>query len=262
MRLIFLFILLQFFALEASADFDTAMALYQKKDYEQAMTEFMHLAEIGDHASQFNVGIMNFRGEGVPKDPVKAYAWMALASQDGEENWTKARDKALSSLTNEQKRLAESARNAMFQRLSDAALEQQLQARLLPRRSARYAKLTKAPPAEYPRFLVKRGEGGWVDLSFTIAADGTTRNHSILFSTNPRFAETVLNNLKGWRYEPRLLNGTPSDVYGDRFRYTFRIWGAEADKPKLEALVKELREKAEHGNAIEIYNAATTLRKR
>ena len=42
--------------------------------------------------AQYNLGLMYFKGEGVPEDDVKAYAWMNLAAAQGDEDAVKVKD--------------------------------------------------------------------------------------------------------------------------------------------------------------------------
>jgi TPR repeat protein len=72
----FFFLLLSSFA---RADFTVAMANYEAKKFPEAMEEFKRLASLGHKDSQMNLGVMYFRGEGLAKDLIEAYAWMALA---------------------------------------------------------------------------------------------------------------------------------------------------------------------------------------
>lgn len=48
-----------------------------------ALREFRPLAEQGDAAAQFSLGLMYANGEGVPEDGIQAYAWFNLAAAQG-----------------------------------------------------------------------------------------------------------------------------------------------------------------------------------
>lgn len=75
----------------ASADsFDGAMRAYRAGDHATAFEGFMEWARRGDHVAQHNVAVMYHRGEGVKRDPTKAYAWMMLAVQDDDEDILRA----------------------------------------------------------------------------------------------------------------------------------------------------------------------------
>ena len=77
-RIVFLLFSLALFCSSVSANFDSAFKLYEKGKYAEAFYAFKNLAYIGDKSSQFNLGVMYFRGEHVQSDPVEAYAWMSL----------------------------------------------------------------------------------------------------------------------------------------------------------------------------------------
>lgn len=47
--------------------------------------EFRPIAEQGDARAQSNLEIMYARGEGVPEDLIRAYAWFSLAAATGNE---------------------------------------------------------------------------------------------------------------------------------------------------------------------------------
>jgi hypothetical protein len=57
------------------ADFEAGLAAYQEQDFDTALEEWRPLAEAGDLKARFYVGVMYLRGEGVDKDPARAYAW-------------------------------------------------------------------------------------------------------------------------------------------------------------------------------------------
>ncbi|MEM9304392.1 MAG: hypothetical protein AAGE01_19935 [Pseudomonadota bacterium] len=65
----------------AMADFDHGMVAYKMGDHDRAWTEFHADAVTGHATAQFNIGVMYYRGEGVERDLVRAYAWIELATQ-------------------------------------------------------------------------------------------------------------------------------------------------------------------------------------
>ena len=60
----------------------------------------------------------------------------------------------------------------------------------------------------YPTRARERGTEGWVDLEFTVAKDGTTRD-AMVRAAEPAetFDRAALDAVKRWRYEPRVVNG-------------------------------------------------------
>lgn len=74
----------------AAAGFDDAMNAYRAGDFDTAFTGFLEVAQAGDHTAQHNVAVMYYRGEGVPRDLRRAYAWMTLAMQGDEAEFVRA----------------------------------------------------------------------------------------------------------------------------------------------------------------------------
>lgn len=68
----------------AAEDFAAGLAATEAGDYERALAVWRPLAEAGDAASQFNVGMMHARGEGVAKDYAEAARWFRKAAEQGE----------------------------------------------------------------------------------------------------------------------------------------------------------------------------------
>jgi protein TonB len=60
----------------------------------------------------------------------------------------------------------------------------------------------------YPARARERGTEGWVDLEFTVAKDGTTRD-ALVRAAEPvgTFDRAALDAVKRWRYEPRVVDG-------------------------------------------------------
>src|SRR5690606_37080356 len=63
-------------------------------------------------------------------------------------------------------------------------------------------------PAVYPREAQRAGIEGWVQIEFTIAPDGSTRDLRILDSEPAQvFDKAALDSVSKWRFEPILRNG-------------------------------------------------------
>jgi TPR repeat protein len=90
-------------AVPVAADtWDGAEAAYERGDYETAARLFLPLAEQGDAAAQYNLGVMYGKGQGVPRDDVLAYMWFNLAAAQGDPNGKGLRDLVAKSMTREQ----------------------------------------------------------------------------------------------------------------------------------------------------------------
>ena len=67
----------------AAADFQGGWEAHERGDYATAYKKWLPLAEQGDTFAQFNLGLMYYKGEGVPEDYVRAFAWFNLAAAQG-----------------------------------------------------------------------------------------------------------------------------------------------------------------------------------
>ena len=76
--------LLAGFAALAHAGLDKGMAAYDRGDYARAYKEIKPLAEKGDIAAQFYLGVMYDFGRGVSQDYVQAMKWYRRAAEQGD----------------------------------------------------------------------------------------------------------------------------------------------------------------------------------
>ncbi len=68
----------------AWAGIEIGLAAYLRGDFGAAERAYRQLAEIGDPAAQFGLGLLYHFGEGVPQDHVEAVRWYGLAALQGE----------------------------------------------------------------------------------------------------------------------------------------------------------------------------------
>jgi len=63
---------------------------------------------------------------------------------------------------------------------------------------------------QYPREALIEGISGWVDIEFTIEADGSVSNPKII-SSNPRrmFDRNAVRAIYKWKFKPRIVDGKP-----------------------------------------------------
>ena len=237
---------------------DEAVALYEKKDYASAFAEFTRMAEIGDHQAQFNIGAMYYHGQHVPRDLVQAYAWMSLAGQKNQGSWNQLAAQILDKLTDEQKQQAAQVRQALFEKLADDVVARQLQPEI-GAGAAEPVRVKKRVNAVYSEQLARKHASGWVELLFTVAPDGTTRNHIVTTATHKDFIKPSLEAVKAWQYEPLLVDGRAVEVYGVEVRFNYRVYGAKFNEDKVREIVAEQRQKAERGSAADRYQFAHFL---
>jgi len=69
---------------EVSAqDFDKGVEAHKSGDYITAYNEWLPLAEQGNYTLQYNIGIMNKIGQGVPVDIAESKKWLQLSAEQG-----------------------------------------------------------------------------------------------------------------------------------------------------------------------------------
>nr|WP_324258187.1 M56 family metallopeptidase [Cellvibrio fontiphilus] len=93
---------------------------------------------------------------------------------------------------------------------------------------------------EYPAQALNKGIEGWVEVEFTIDADGYIVNPQVIaHSPSAIFDRSVLSALKKSHYRPQLFDGQPIVVHGvtELFRFTLvqDNSSAPADHPDLAA---------------------------
>tara|TARA_R110000824_G_C14840086_1_gene638880 strand:- start:7 stop:609 length:603 start_codon:yes stop_codon:yes gene_type:complete len=64
-------------------NFQKGLEAYEAGDYQTALTEWRPLAEQGNSDSQTNLGLMYYKGIGVPQDYAEAVKWYRLAAEQG-----------------------------------------------------------------------------------------------------------------------------------------------------------------------------------
>tara|TARA_B110000211_G_C13549140_1_gene322824 strand:+ start:119 stop:484 length:366 start_codon:yes stop_codon:yes gene_type:complete len=67
----------------AAQDFQKGLTAAVAGDYATALQEWRPLAEAGNMTAQLNLGIMYYKGEGVPQDYKESAKWYRLAADQG-----------------------------------------------------------------------------------------------------------------------------------------------------------------------------------
>jgi TonB family protein len=75
---------------------------------------------------------------------------------------------------------------------------------------AKTLKRVREVPPTYPREAERLGLSGWVDVEFTVAPDGSTRD-LVVRGAQPlgTFDEAAMDAVKRWRFEPVVRDGAP-----------------------------------------------------
>jgi TPR repeat protein len=66
-----------------TADINSAVELLKGKKYDEAYKELLPIAEKGDSVAQFNLSLMFYNGNGVPKDYKKSFDWCEKSANGG-----------------------------------------------------------------------------------------------------------------------------------------------------------------------------------
>lgn len=234
----------------AQADFELGMKYYAQANFEKAHREFKQAAKFGDSSAQYNLGVMYYRGEFVARDPIQAYAWLALAAQESEYLEQGLHLKIYKSFSDEQKKLADLAYQEIFRQFSSAAIEESLQPVLLDQKPlSSKVRILKQKNSYYPQSMLRDDRSGHVDLFLTIAKDGRTRDHVVYFSTDKAFVKPALEAVKTWQFEPAVIDGKPVEVHGHKVRYSFIIDDMKYDEARINKTMSAQREKALAGKS-------------
>jgi protein TonB len=71
--------------------------------------------------------------------------------------------------------------------------------------------LNRVNPA-YPSEAVRNRQEGWVEVAFTVSADGRVRDVSVVSSNPPRvFNASAVRAVEGWTFSPRMENGKAAE---------------------------------------------------
>jgi protein TonB len=77
---------------------------------------------------------------------------------------------------------------------------------------------------DYPIQARQRGIEGWVDVQFTVATDGSVRSPVVL-RAEPKsiFDQAALQAVKGWKYNPKIVDGKPVERPQMKVRIRFEL---------------------------------------
>lgn len=238
----------------AHADFTAALSHYNDKQYDIAMTEFRRSAVLGHKPSQFNIGVMYFRGEGVKQDFIESYAWLAISATDGNAARVQIRDTVMSKMDEQQKdaaidrmstlatEIAEEERKLEPVYLSEAQCQFHL--KIIPK-----SIMGREPPS-------LGGNGYTTDIEFSVDKLGFIRDYSLTVPLNKDSNREIYDWFKYVRYEPVLVNEKPIEVTSASLRYRFLSGRTFKDQDAINKYVDELRAKAKTGNSADMYNFA------
>jgi protein TonB len=89
--------------------------------------------------------------------------------------------------------------------------------------NARAAQLLTRVNPVYPSDAARNRQEGWVEVAFTVGADGRVKDASVVSATPPRiFNAAALRAVQGWTFQPRVENGKPAEQ-SIRTRIEFKL---------------------------------------
>jgi uncharacterized protein len=104
---------------------------FAKGDYVGAMKYFLDGARYADKLSQLCIGLMYLNGNGVRKDPVTAYAWLAIAAERKYPKFVATRDEVWSGLNAGQQQKAIALTEKLSLEYGDAVAKPRMVAQLM-----------------------------------------------------------------------------------------------------------------------------------
>ena len=89
----------------------------------------------------------------------------------------------------------------------------------------RDAQITRMVPPKYPLQAARDNQQGWVEVEFTVTADGGVSNAHVV-DAEPRrvFDRAAIEAVSRWQFKPALINGTPTAVVLKR-KLEFKLGG-------------------------------------
>ena len=105
------------------------------------------------------------------------------------------------------------------------------------------ARETAIPKPKYPKEAENEWSEGWVLLNFTVPADGSLRDPTVVDALGPKgFVNATTKALKFWQFKPATRNGVPVDQYGKEFTVEYRMQGVGAGEAVHREFVRRYNE--------------------
>jgi len=112
------------------------MHCYTRGDYPCALSRFREAARYADKLSQLSIGLMYLNGQGVDKDPVVAFAWVAIAAERRYPPFLATRDRLWANLDEKQRDRATELVARLYRQYGDATAKPRM-TQVLRRQRAR-----------------------------------------------------------------------------------------------------------------------------
>lgn len=106
------------------------MQHFASGDYKAAMKYFLIGARYADKLSQLSIGLMYLNGQGVEKDPVAAFAWIAIAAERKYPSFLATRDAVWAKLDAQQREQAKALIEKLYPEYGDLTAQPRMAKRL------------------------------------------------------------------------------------------------------------------------------------
>lgn len=230
------------------ADFDAAVAAYDRGDFPAAADQFERLARLGNPRAQYNLALMLVQGQGRSRDLQVAYNWLEAARGNGD----RAGEAVLMQLR-ERSSLDSSIAARHAERYA-AVLADQIVAPLVFGQSEAGVDATALRPIDvvFPDRAVSKGQLGVVWSLVLIGEDGLAADAWSVYSV-PRgeFDEVIEEALRRARFSPATLGDqkvASSALMWSRFGYRASVSQDLTQHPPATKWVSEARARAEAGD--------------
>lgn len=225
-------------SIQVRADFSDAVKLYNDKKFPDAMQEFQRVAALGYKPAQLNIGVMYFRGEGVEKNIIEAYAWTALSAEDDHAESIRTKDIIFSKMDDQQKIAAD----IKLKELMSLFGNQTLRTNLYPKYSQEKSKLIQArfkampdlPSSSVSEVLAK------FEMEYDIDSQGYIHNYVFLEAEGVKDPQKLADYLAGLKNYPKRLGEISTPVYN--YKFTQIRGGNGREKQFKDEVNEEMRE--------------------
>lgn len=255
------------FSFQSQASFKKGLESYKSGEFEEAYFIFKNMAVVGDKPSQFNMGVMYYRGEHVDWDVPTAYAWMALAAENGNETFSSMAAKIFGGLDDKGKEAATQQLKEVTAAYSDESLANLIAPQPLSDKECRQ-KLETINLVEpvFPQEALVRGLSGYADFTLNLSRQGYARDLTLRSKTHDTFIKPSATALTKSRWEP-VLNEGKSGLSRDHYwRMSYLVASpGEGEKVRgrlVDKIIKsssETRAKAHEGDVVAQYKFAKTI---
>jgi len=244
----------------AQADFRSALAQYQAGQHEQARREFLRLANVGDAASQYNLGAMALHGQGGPVDRGVAVGWLLAARENGSNEMDTERLDALQTeltpaeVERSARVVASYGRDAML----DHVLPQPPDEASCPGFAPPEVRMHAQPI--YSHLANLAAERGAAVISYKVGTDGLAYDvNTLLSAPTAAFSQAAIDAVLASRFVPATSAGTQVTAAGWHF-VGYKLSGGFSNIWERD-IVAGLRASAAAGalDALYLYGAIATL---